>query len=95
VEEAPIGRAQPRAAGPLAEADADLFAHTPAFAGARATDPVLHALIRLHDVLCELTSMPLHDWQRQAPDVCGTPELVLLPRMGQDDVPDHSTTSRS
>jgi uncharacterized membrane protein YccC len=56
---APVGGTQVDAAGPLAEADAALFARTPAVAGARATDPVLHALVRLQDVVRELAGTPL------------------------------------
>jgi uncharacterized membrane protein YccC len=55
LSEAPIGKPQPAAAGPLAAADAALFARSPLLPGARVTDPVPHALIRIQDVLCELT----------------------------------------
>jgi uncharacterized membrane protein YccC len=58
LSEAPIGRPQPAAAGPLADADAALFARSPLLPGAQATDPVPHALIRIQDVLCELTKTP-------------------------------------
>ncbi|HVV20573.1 MAG TPA: FUSC family protein [Pseudonocardiaceae bacterium] len=55
----PVGQPASDAAGPLADADAALFAITPAVPGARATDPVLHTLIHLLDVLRELAGMPV------------------------------------
>jgi uncharacterized membrane protein YccC len=53
VEAAP-GHRQPAAAGPLAEVDSALFTDRRAMPGARATDPVLHALIHLRRLLREL-----------------------------------------
>lgn len=53
------GQPQPAAAAPLAEADAALFARTPAVPGSRATDPVLHTMTHLMDVLRELTGTPV------------------------------------
>jgi uncharacterized membrane protein YccC len=92
--EAPTGQAQPAAADPLATADAALFAHTDAVPGTRATDPVLHALIHVADVLCELTGTPAqpcrsaHHGPGYRPDPVG-PALPVLESAGQ------STTSRS
>ncbi len=69
---APVGGIQAAAAAPLAEADAALFARTPAVAGTRATDPVLHALLRLQDVLRELAGTPLLPLARPTGAVTGT-----------------------
>lgn len=52
------GQAQPAAAVPLAEADAALFDNTSATPDTHATDPIIHALIRLHSLLRELTATP-------------------------------------
>jgi hypothetical protein len=57
--EAGTGQPQPAAAEPLARADAALFAQTDAPPGTHATDPVLHALLQLEDVLRELSGTPV------------------------------------
>jgi uncharacterized membrane protein YccC len=69
---APIGGTQATAAGPLADADAALFARTPAAAGTRATDPVLHALVQLQDVLRELAGTPVQPSTRPTGAITGT-----------------------
>jgi uncharacterized membrane protein YccC len=86
--EAPIGQGQAAAAESLAIADAALFARTDAAPGTRATDPVLHALIQIQDVLCELTGTPAQPC-RSGDGGPGYGPLPTLAPAGQ------STTSRS
>jgi uncharacterized membrane protein YccC len=79
--EAGPAQPQPAAAEPLARADAALFAQTDAPPGTHATDPVLHALLQLEDVLRELSGTPVPCQPSPTGTITGT---VFVPTVAVD-----------